>query len=275
MVNDTVVADPLYTVTLPQLTESMCYEVRGQPNLYLNLISDTCLSVNAFYTAMPGGLTGVNRMSEIGIYAVSQDNGNCVQIKISVDCSATVNGVNASLVGGVDGIRIRSSKRRWRVSVPNCNPPSAVMWITCAEDMLRFQVARGAGLSPTSHGLLGKKYIIFSPSYVHNKNNIFLVGQFWNIPISPIVVKGRQYIQIFDSEHPKHRLLPALKYNLKWNHDIMTCYYVGNKQGGPERSHNLAESVIEGTYTQYKTASLFATSFDFSEFDESLCDIDS
>ena len=144
-------------MTLPKLTESICYEVQGEANLYLNLVSDTCMSVNAFYSAMPGGLTTVIRMSEIGIYAVTQGNGSCVEIKISADCSATLNGANVTMVQEVDGIHVRRMNKQWHVSVPNCNRPSAVMWITCVEDMLNFQVARGAGsLNSTSHGLLGK-----------------------------------------------------------------------------------------------------------------------
>ena len=70
-----------------------------------------------------------------------------------------------------------------------------------------------------------------------------------------------------------YHLIPAFKYNLTWDYEIKTCYYVGNNQGGPERSHNPVESVIEGVFTQYKTTSLFDTSFDFSVFDESQCDI--
>ena len=106
---------------------------------------------------MPGGLTRVIWMSEIGIYAVPQGNGSCVEIKINLDCSATLNGANVTMVQEVDGIHLRRMNKQWRVSVPNCNRPTTVMWITCDEDMLHLQVARGAGLSPSSHGLLGKK----------------------------------------------------------------------------------------------------------------------
>ena len=154
--NDTVIDDPLYTVTLPNRDESMCYEVHGEPDIYLNLISDTCTSVNALYSAMPGSI-GVNRMSEIGIYAVTSpfQGSGCVEIKINVTCHATFDGIPVSLEDTDGDIRLRRFHNRWRVAVPNCNRPSAVMWVSCDGDMLRFRIARGSGLTPTSHGLLG------------------------------------------------------------------------------------------------------------------------
>lgn len=101
---------------------------------------------------------------------------------------------------------------------------------------------------------------------------IFSLAQFWNIPINTILVEGTWYLQIYYPEHPKHRQVPAMRYHLRWDHEEMICYYAGNKQGGPELSHDPNESVIEGVYSEYKTASLFATEFVFSEFDESQCE---
>ena len=49
------------------------------------------------------------------------------------------------------------------------------------------------------------------------------------------------------------------------------CYYVGNSQGGPAKSHNPRESVFEGTVSQYETPSLFSSSFYYSRFEESRC----
>ena len=166
--NDTVIADPLYTVTLPGGNESMCYEVRGKPDAYMNLVSDTCTSINALYSAMPGTI-GVNRMSEIGIYAVTSPfrGSGCVEIKINVTCDATFDGIPVSLEDTDGNIRLRRFDNRWRIAVPNCNRPSSVMWVTCDAGMLRFRIARGSGLTPTSHGLLGMTFysytIMFSP----------------------------------------------------------------------------------------------------------------
>lgn len=78
-------------------------------------------------------------------------------------------------------------------------------------------------------------------------------------------------VQIYTPDDPRYRLIPALKHNITWDHTRMTCYYIGNSQGGPEFSEDITESVIEGSQYQYETRSLFETSFDYSEFDETIC----
>ena len=48
--NDTVIGDPLYTVPVFGTQERhLCYEIHGRPMRYFNLISDSCVSVNAHY----------------------------------------------------------------------------------------------------------------------------------------------------------------------------------------------------------------------------------
>ena len=94
-------------------------------------------------------------------------------------------------------------------------------------------------------------------------------GQFWNIPIS--IVDDEKFVQLYTPEHENYRYIPAFKYELTWDHSKQTCYYVGNKQAGPVGSHDPIESVIEGTVPQYKTTSLFATEFEYAEFDETIC----
>lgn len=168
IVNDTIIGDPLFTVTLPDISEYMCYEVRGEAGAHLNLISDTCTSVNALYGPVPDNPT-LNRMSEIGIRAgkTSESGSDCDLIKISIDtCSATINNDNIILMADSGDISIRRFGNRWRVAVPNCQRLGVVMWITCAGSMLRFDIARGSGLASSSHGLLGEdKSKISSKSY--------------------------------------------------------------------------------------------------------------
>ena len=156
--NDSVIADPQYTLSLPEDgSEALCYEVHGSANDYYNIISDTCTSVNAHYTAIPRR-TDRNRMSTIGIRAVIDEGATagCTDIQIEhLNCAAYVDGnvVNSSMYIG--DIRVRRFNNRWRVSVPNCRRPRSVMWITCEARLLRFDVVRGSSLTPTSHGLLG------------------------------------------------------------------------------------------------------------------------
>ena len=166
---DSVIGDPQFTVSLPvDGSRAMCYAVHGEAGQFFNLISDTCTSVNALFAATPGNLE-LNRMSIIGIHAVTTatPNGTCTNIEIdSKDCTATHNAVSIDGSAMIDDIRVRKFRNHWRVSVPNCERPSTVMWITCQHnpDMLRFHIARGSSLRPTSHGLLGTYTTCFTPS---------------------------------------------------------------------------------------------------------------
>jgi CUB/sushi domain-containing protein len=254
-VNDTVIGDPLFTVALEGGAGSMCYEVRGEPGLYLNLISDTCTSVNALYDSVPGN-ERLNRMSKIGINAVVYANriGGCAEIEISVqNCTATLNGFPVDPVAEIGDIRMLKTANHWRVSVSNCERPKAVMWVTCAGEMLRFRIARGSSLAPTSHGLL---------------------GQFWGIPVSfSQEIDQPPYIDIFPVGQARHRHVPFFEHDLTWDHSKTTCYYVGNKQGGPELSHDSDESVIEGNFKEYSTGSLFGTAYKYSQFNDDICEV--
>ena len=76
-------------------------------------------------------------------------------------CSAQLDGtlLNTSSVT-VNGISINIRRQRDRVSVPNCASSARLtMWMMCMnrnnEDMLELVVARGDGLEPTAHGLIG------------------------------------------------------------------------------------------------------------------------
>ena len=169
IVNDTIIGDPLFTATLPDGDEFMCYEVHGQAGKYFNLISDACLSVNAFFSALPED-PRINRISEIGIYA--RDSADtCVPIEIDLEgCTGSIRG-QPFVVGPSgqvryeqNGISVRSYPARWRVSVPNCGSTLVVMWIFCGSDpaMMRIHIARGNGLAQSSHGLLGKYLYIYT-----------------------------------------------------------------------------------------------------------------
>ena len=152
-----MIGDPLFTVALPDNNASMCYQIHGEGGKFFNLISDTCTSVNALFSALPND-SRINRMSEIGIYA-RDTSGSCAQIQINLDeCLGFIGGMPYTSTYSQNSISVRPYPNRWRVSVPNCGSMQAVMWIFCDSepDMLRFQIARGDNLTPTSHGLLGK-----------------------------------------------------------------------------------------------------------------------
>ena len=160
--NDTVIGDPLYEVPVIIDGESnkmsLCFEVHGEANQTFNLISDTCVSVNALYSPMNDPVDG-NIISKIGVRAVDS-SGVCQQIEADLEgCTARVNGNNVTMYNQ-DGIHVMRRTNRIRISVPNCGSIPLVMWVICEvreqQPMIKFVVARGFNLRPTSHGLIGK-----------------------------------------------------------------------------------------------------------------------
>ena len=162
--NDTIIGDPLYEV--PVIAEedgnkvSLCYEVQGEANQHFNLISDSCVSVNALYSPMINASDG-NIISKIGVLA-EDNNGVCQQIEADLEgCTARVNGSIVQMYNQ-DGVNVMRRTNRIRISVPNCGNVDLVMWVICevrnGQPMIKFVVARGFNLSPTSHGLIGKSH---------------------------------------------------------------------------------------------------------------------
>ena len=97
-------------------------------------------------------------------------------------------------------------------------------------------------------------------------------GQFWDVPISiNSSAEDGVFVDINDIDAPNYRHIPARKHSLTWDHFHQTCYYVGNSQGGPEKSRNQEESVIEGSYTDYETSGLFDTGFLHEQFEDGIC----
>ena len=167
--NDSVIGDPLFTV--PVRTENgerrtLCFEVHGESNRTFNLISDTCLNVNAHYSRVDD----LNIISSIGIKAEGY-SGMCMDIQVDLEGCA----VSTSVGSGpavrldpsddlqMDHISLRQYADRVRISVPNCHRAGVVMWVICERanvrqpvDMIRFHVSRGVNLMPSSHGLLGE-----------------------------------------------------------------------------------------------------------------------
>lgn len=161
--NDTISGDPLFTVPVLGGSE-LCYDIRGEAGIFLNLVSDKCTSVNADYEPMDVAENG-NIIRAVGIRAVGSDR-NCHNIEVRMvpsdgDNSVTsfIDGTEISGILERDGIRLRAYSDRVRISVPNCEFIDLIMWVITEEengqDMLRLQISRGYNLAPTSHGLIG------------------------------------------------------------------------------------------------------------------------
>ena len=159
LTNDTVIGDPLFTVPIGQNDSSLCYEVHGRTNVSINLVSDTCVNINAYYSPMIIPDNG-NIISHIGVRAVN-DIGQCDEISVELDqCRASINGEELTAMYQMNGVTVRLMRNRIRISVPNCENICLVLWVLCQEirgqPMIKFQIKRGLNLRPSSHGLLGK-----------------------------------------------------------------------------------------------------------------------
>lgn len=161
--NDTVIADPLFTVPINSDNQdrNLCFEVHGRSDTSFNLISDKCVSVNALYSA----IGDLNIVSAVGVRAEGND-GVCRNIQVDLSGCTVSTGMGAMAELGASesffmaGISARKTRTdRVRISVPNCEYVNLVLWVICERepmDMIRFQIARGVNLASTSHGLLGK-----------------------------------------------------------------------------------------------------------------------
>ena len=143
---------------------TLCYSIAGIPNGYFNLVSDKCISVNAYYISALK-VDHLNVIGKIGITAVDK-NGNCQNIEIDLkSCTATVGAMSVTTGSAysVAGITVSVQNHGYLIVVPNCQPASVVMLVSCkttpVADMLQFNIAQGSTVMTTSHGLVGKTRI--------------------------------------------------------------------------------------------------------------------
>ena len=183
--NDTVIGDPLLTVPIHVPDSdydgiSLCYEIHGADDEYFNLVTDECASVNAHYGRVTEYL---NVVDEIAIRAVDNVN-ECRNIAVNLEGNCSVQ-VDGTLFTGFSysnqGVSVRRYRNRVRVSVPNCEELTLVMWIFCetnnlqdpfdgsdvVADMIKFVVMRGLNFGHrNAHGLIGKSQVISTSSTV-------------------------------------------------------------------------------------------------------------
>ena len=158
----------LFSIPLPskyindtelELTQ-LCFEIHGRSGSHYNLISDACTSVTAKYSHGVHDIS-LNSITAIGIRTQGR-NGTCHTMRVhSRRCTAFMDGsrINRQTVS-VDDVLMTVRRKRARVSMPNCEGNKRLtMWISCtrqeSENILELVVARGDGLEPTAHGLMG------------------------------------------------------------------------------------------------------------------------
>jgi hypothetical protein len=275
-VNNTVVGDPFYTVPielagpLPDAPliplTPLCYEFHGEAGRIFNLVNDVCTLVNAHYT-QPIPEVDINVIDVVTVRA--KDSADvCRDIRMQLNgCSVTVDGVAVNGTYSMNDISVRKYPSRVRISVPNC-ASSVVMWMLCERgplpnpmtgndvqmDLIKFVLARGVNLNPTSHGVL---------------------GQMWNIPFSVAEYTGDRgfldpndpafYMTIPNTfpDPTTVRTFVAVLQDRSWERTRVPCLYAGNRQAGPigdiPEDEVPNESVIEGEYTDYIVTSEYAS----------------
>ena len=156
----------------------LCYEVHGREDKIYNLVSDQCVLVNTHLKLASNPKVG-NIMARIGIVAKDYD-GRCHKIQADLEGKkVTINDMqmkNRTWMGR--GITVIKLGDKVRVSVPNCKGQKMVFWIVFhfmnGADMIKFIIADGNGLSPSSHGLMGKSkechYMLWNGFILHIRN---------------------------------------------------------------------------------------------------------
>ena len=152
--NDTVIADPLFTVPILGGGQ-LCYEVHGQPRHVFNLVSDKCTSVSGDYEPMDIAENG-NIIRAIGVKAVgTSSTGHNIEVRLgsgSERITALVDNVQVTGTAQVNGIRVRRFSDRVCISGPNCEYLDLVMWVMYQkrsdQSMLKFVITRGYNLAP-------------------------------------------------------------------------------------------------------------------------------
>ena len=148
---------------------SLCFKVDGRADQWFNLVTDECTTVNAHYGELNQDL---NAIDKIGMRVVDSA-GQCVNIRVDVDqCMTEVNGAQLEGRYSANTVSVRRYRNRVRISVPNCNDLTLVMWVFCETrtlddpyggsevtgDMIKFVVMRGLNFgNRVAHGLLGKE----------------------------------------------------------------------------------------------------------------------
>ena len=121
---------------IPQLGENdalnLCYEIHGEADATFNLVSDSCVSVNAHYRQLQPN-EPINTTDAVYVRAVDK-GGRCRNITVSVDdCSVSMDGARIYSKYSLMGVSIHSHNDRVRIAVPNCgqHDHDLVMRVIC------------------------------------------------------------------------------------------------------------------------------------------------
>ena len=81
-----------------------------------------------------------------------------------------------------------------------------------------------------------------------------------------------RYIVNFTRPGSEPRAFTGYFHQLTWDFKEGPCLYVGNRQAGPiAEVDDPNQSIIEGTYRDYRVANAFQTDYEFDLFSEDRC----
>ena len=107
---------------------------------------------------------------------------------------------------------------------------------------------------------------------------LYLLGQFWGVPFKLVPTNGGNYnITMYPPGAARNRTMFAQVHETTWTQMAVpaiprsSCLFVGSQQAGAWPSDY--DSVIEGTWADYRTDSLFDTTWTYTRYREQICGI--
>ena len=106
---------------------------------------------------------------------------------------------------------------------------------------------------------------------------LFTAGQFWGVPtkLEPTTPPGNFTLTLYPPGAAKNRTMFASVSKPTWTQmgvpaiPSSSSLFVGTSQAGPFPSDS--DSVIEGTWEDYRTDSLFDTTWKYTRYREQIC----
>jgi hypothetical protein len=258
----TIDGDPMFSVPLAinehdlaKFSKSdkqwdLCYEVHGQQQKVYNLVSDSCVTINAQLELASNPKVG-NVITRLGFKSLDYD-GWCHEIEVTLDGHKLLVD-NKEVEDKWENKRVHAEKisNSITVSVPNCNRKGlsfkTIFHDMNGADMIKFVIAEGSGLSTTSHGL---------------------IGQFWNKQVEVRALTDKEavldtkYKVTINSPFSGRREFIGEYYPVTWDLQTTPCLYAGSDDGSP---------VIEGHLSDYEAGGLFNPDFVYSQFTGERC----
>lgn len=137
---------------------SLCFEILGQNDKYFNLISDSCLSVNAHYSQSDQN-PQINIIDEITIL-LTDYVGEKVNISVKKECNVQIGDMSIDQNVNHNGVVIfHQSSSLVSIFSGNhyCGKEGVLMTISCeSDDNQGLQFSAFHSRNGTAHGLLGE-----------------------------------------------------------------------------------------------------------------------